>query len=93
MDEICKNLLDKTTRSFHELLFLEQITFVMFLISFCTIGMFRPVPKKSKEELEKEKQELQDRIKEVKGALQTNGSDVEAEKANDDEDKDKDEGD
>jgi hypothetical protein len=52
MDEICTDLLDKTSNSFHELLLLEQITFAMFLISFCTIGMFRPVEKKSKEEIE-----------------------------------------
>ena len=52
MNLICQDLLQKTSGSFSELLFLEQITFVMFIISFCTIGMARPKAKKSKEELE-----------------------------------------
>jgi hypothetical protein len=45
MNLICGNLLQKTSGAFEELLFLEQITFIMFLISFCTIGMNRPKPK------------------------------------------------
>ena len=35
----------------------------MFIISFCTIGMLRPKPKKSKEEMEKEKQDMLDDMK------------------------------
>lgn len=49
MNLICGNLLQETSGAFEELLFLEQITFIMFLISFCTIGMNRPKPKDKKE--------------------------------------------
>ena len=58
MDQICINLLDKTKAGFNELLLLEIITFVMFLISFCTIGMLRPKPKKTKDEIEQEKNNM-----------------------------------